>query len=179
LTESFGKVEDTVQLGYPKMAFGIHLSTSEFYAGGAIPVFDLRLTEPIEEGLSFREVFSEDPFTHRDILASQSLSFPLPGGNIKFGRAEVKVSSSPRPVAVWGRLGESKFGNRMDFTISPVGSDDSLVLFAFDPRSFTATMFHRTEGLKLAPCAVSCADGKTAHPCVTCKRGHVRIRICC
>ena len=183
LTESFAKVEYTVQLGHAKMAFGLHLSTSKFYAGGPTPVVKLRLTEPIEKGHPFRDIFSEDPFPHHSILASLSLSFPQPG-YIEFGRAEVSkpiygAPPSPRPVAVWGRLGEPKIGNSMDFTISPVGSNDSLVLFAFNATSFTGTMFHRTEGLKLAPCVVSCADGKTAHPCVTCKSGHVEIRICC
>jgi hypothetical protein len=186
LTESFARVEDVeniLRLRYAKMGIGVHLSTSTYFAGGPAPIFNLRLTEPIEKGLPFRDIFSEDPSKHDDILASLSLTFPPPG-YIEFGRAEVvqpgyEGLTFPRPVAVWGRLAEPKIGNTTDFTISPVGSNDSLILFAFDPRSFTATMFHRTEGLKLAPCVVSCADGKTAHPCVTCKSGHVEIRICC
>jgi hypothetical protein len=160
------------------MAFGVHLSTSKFYPAGPTPVFDLRLTEPVEEDVPFRNIFVEA----RGILASVTLGFPQPG-SIEYGRVGEptfrEIDPTPRPVGVWGRLIEPKTGNRTNFRISPVGSNDSLVLFAINPNSFTGSMFHRTEGLQMAPCVVSCADGKTAHPCVTCKSGHVEIRICC
>ena len=82
-----------VQLGYAKMAFGLHLSTSKFYAGGPLPVFNLRLTKPIKKG-EFGDIF-EVPPAH--ILASTSLSFPKPG-YIVSGLAELihPISTSSR-----------------------------------------------------------------------------------
>jgi hypothetical protein len=163
------------------MAFGIHLSTSKSFSAAPLPLLEVRLTEPPKPGrFTLNQIFSDSYEARSSILGSVSLTFPDPG-YVGFGFAEIQHGTidRPVPVAVWAKLGDPITQRFTGFSVSSAGSNDSLVVFSFNAKSFAATMFHRTEGLKLAPCEVSCADGKTAHPCVTCKSDDVEIRICC
>jgi hypothetical protein len=172
------------------MALSFHLSTSSSFPKGPKPVVELGVTNPIEkENLTYGPISSR--FSgFKPIL---SLTFPAPGlvqaGTIEGiqGTSHYLTADHPRAVAVWAKL-NPMIHDPVEFTISPVGSNDSCVIFAFDYENFVGTMLHgrppspnifNYSDAKAHPCVVACADGKTGQPCVTCVSGNVRIRICC